>query len=247
MWFMIMIYELFCISFGQMFAAFTPNELLASLLASASWGFTLGFCGALVPTDAIPAFWRSWMVWVDPYHYLLEGMLAVAIHDLPVVCKPEEFSRFQPPSGQSCDDYAAPFVAAHGGYVQTSERGLCELCTYATGDQFAAGTSIFYNHRWRNAGIVLAFVAFNFGVVFLATWLKFDGARLLPRMPTMAWKSKLSSAWRKDKSNETGKSDSLPTPEFDGQHERDEDDSHSELYLDAQETRFATAHLHATC
>ena len=237
MWLMIMIYELFCVSFGQMFAAFTPNELLASLLASASWGFTLGFCGALVPTEAIPSFWRSWMVWVDPYHYLLEGMLAVAIHELPVVCKPEEFSRFQPPSAQSCEAYAAPFIAAHGGYVQTGGQGLCEMCTFATGDQYAAGIGVFYDHRWRNAGIALGFVLFNFAVVFLATWLKFDGARLLPRVPTMTWKAKPSFAWRTPKLNKPGQLESSHASETTWQRERDQGDVRAEPSADARKTR----------
>ncbi|CAK4034456.1 ABC-2 type transporter [Lecanosticta acicola] len=179
MWLMIQIYELYYISFGQMFAAFVSSEMLASLLSTAFFLFILSFCGAFVPTNAIPSFWRSWMVWIDPYHYILEGMLSVAVHDLPVICKPDEFSRFYPPPGQSCESYTAPFIAEVGGYVQTTAQGLCEMCQYSSGDQYAAGSNIFYHHRWRDAGIALAFVAFNFSIVLLATWLRFEGGRMI--------------------------------------------------------------------
>lgn len=42
----------------------------------------------------------------------------------------------------------------------------------------AAGIAFSYENRWRDLGIALAFVVFNFSVVLLATWFVFEGMKL---------------------------------------------------------------------
>jgi ABC-type multidrug transport system permease subunit len=44
----------------------------------------------------------------------------------------------------------------------------CEYCSLTVADQFLASDQIYYSQRWRNFGIVLAFIAFN---IFMATLL----------------------------------------------------------------------------
>ncbi|ROW15604.1 hypothetical protein VPNG_02208 [Cytospora leucostoma] len=143
-------------------------------------GFPSGFtflCVLLFELYYLPYFWRSWMYWLTPFHYLLEAFLAVAIHDQPVQCANKEFARFSPPPGQSCDSYAASYVSQAGGYLQTASdgSGMCEYCQYATGDQFGASFSVYYSHIWRDFGIVCAFIVFNYFVVYFATFLRFRG------------------------------------------------------------------------
>ena len=60
-WLMLMAFEVFYVSFGQMMAAVSPNAMFASLLIPALFSFVLAFCGVLVPPQAIPYFWRDWM------------------------------------------------------------------------------------------------------------------------------------------------------------------------------------------
>lgn len=79
------------------------------------------------------------------------------------------------PPGQTCQSYALPYIQQAGGYVQVASDGLCEFCQYATGDQFGRGFSVSYSHIWRDLGIFCGFIAFNYGVVFLATFLWFKG------------------------------------------------------------------------
>jgi ATP-binding cassette subfamily G (WHITE) protein 2 (SNQ2) len=172
---MLMLFELFYVGFGQAIASFAPNELLASLLVPVFFLFVVSFCGIVVPYVALPYFWRSWMYWVSPFHYLLEGFLAVAAHDQPVVCSATEFARFSPPAGRTCQDYTREQTSAMGGYVQTGLDGLCELCAYKNGDEFAKGFNVYYSHIWRDFGIFIGFVVFNFAVVYLSTWLRFKG------------------------------------------------------------------------
>lgn len=83
------------------------------------------------------------MYYITPFRYMLEGFLAVAVHDRPVVCASNEFARFPPPPGQTCQSYTQGYIAQVGGYVQNGSNGLCELCQYANGDEFVSSPSFF--------------------------------------------------------------------------------------------------------
>jgi ATP-binding cassette subfamily G (WHITE) protein 2 (SNQ2) len=137
-WMLLMLFELFYVSFGQAIASFSPNELLASLLVPTLFLFVVCFCGIVVPYAALPYFWRSWMYYLTPFRYLLAGFLGVAVHDVQVVCEPRELARFAAPPGQTCQSYTQPYIQQAGGYVQTGAEGLCEFCQYATGDEFVS-------------------------------------------------------------------------------------------------------------
>lgn len=171
----VMLFELYYVGFGQAIAAFSPNELLASLFVPLFFLFVVSFCGVVVPAAQLPYFWRQWMYWLTPFHYLLEAFLATSIHDQPVQCKEGEFARFPAPPGQTCESYAQSYVSQAGGYLQTGADGLCEICQYATGDEFGRQFSVYYTNIWRDFGIVCAFIAFNYAVVYFATYLRFRG------------------------------------------------------------------------
>ena len=172
---LVLLFELYYISFGQAIAAFSPNEMLASLLVPIFFLFVVSFCGVVVPPMQLPTFWRRWMYWLSPFHYLLEGFLGAAIHKQPVECADNELAKFGPPPGKTCEEYAGPYTKQAGGYVRTGAGGMCEFCQYANGDQFGRGFSVYYSHIWRDFGIFCAFIVFNYAVVYFATWLRFKG------------------------------------------------------------------------
>ncbi|KAK4695338.1 ATP-binding cassette, subfamily G (WHITE), member 2, PDR, partial [Lecanoromycetidae sp. Uapishka_2] len=190
-WMMLMLFELFYVSFGQAIASFSPNELLASLLVPVFFLFVVSFCGVVVPFAALPHFWQSWMYYLTPFRYLLDGFLGAAVHGRPVVCSSTEFARFAPPPGQTCQSYTKSFIAMAGGYVQNGSGGLCEFCQYATGDEFAAGFNVYYSNKWLDYGVFWAFCVFNFIVVFVCSWLWLGGGKRI--------KDSLSPAARKQK------------------------------------------------
>ncbi|KZF21113.1 hypothetical protein L228DRAFT_222166 [Xylona heveae TC161] len=189
-WMLLMLFEVYYVGFGQAIASFAPNELLASLLVPVFFLFVVSFCGVVVPYAGLPYFWRSWMYWLTPFHYLLEGFVAVATHGIPINCSQSEYARFTPPAGQTCEQYTRGFVRAVGGYVREVD-GMCMFCQYANGDQFAAGFNAFYSHKWRDYGIFFAFCIFNFMVVFFCSWLMLKGGHRL--------KSRIRSASNKEK------------------------------------------------
>lgn len=177
MWLWIILFEFFYLGFGMAIASFSPNELLASLLVPVFFLFVVSFCGVVVPAAAIPYFWRSWMYWLTPFHYLLEGMLGLVIHNVPVKCDTVELAIFNPPPGQSCASYAGAFATQSGGYVQTQPNGQCGFCQYSSGDVFGASFSVYYSHLWRDFGFFWAYILFNFAVVFFCSWLYLSGGR----------------------------------------------------------------------
>ncbi|GIK06980.1 hypothetical protein Aspvir_002633 [Aspergillus viridinutans] len=180
-WMLLMVFELYYVSFGQFIAAFSPNELFASLLVPSFFTFVIAFCGVVVPYAALPHFWRSWMYWLTPFHYLLEGFLGVLTHNIPVRCVSREMTQFSPPPGETCQSYAGAFAKQAGGYVQDAPGGLCSYCPYSVGDAFAAGFNVFYSHKWRNYGIFWAFTMFNFVAVYFFSWLYLHGVGDLKR------------------------------------------------------------------
>ncbi|KAI9848005.1 MAG: hypothetical protein M1838_000677 [Thelocarpon superellum] len=184
-WMLVMLFEIFYVGFGQGVASFAANDLLASLLVPVFFLFIVSFCGVVVPFQALPYFWRSWMYYLTPFRYLLSGFLGVLLHNLPVECADTEFARFSPPAGQTCEQYTSAFVKMVGGYVQERD-GLCNFCQYANGDQYLANLNIYYSDRWLDYGVFAAFCVFNFMVVFFCSWLFLRGgarirAALRPR------------------------------------------------------------------
>ncbi|KAL4922815.1 ABC-2 type transporter-domain-containing protein [Aspergillus aurantiobrunneus] len=175
-WMILMLFELFYVGFGQFIAAISPNELLASLLVPCFFTFIVAFCGVVVPYRALPTFWQSWMYWLTPFHYLLEGFLGVVVHNVPMECVEREEAFFSlPPGSASCQEYAGAFVSQATGYVRDAGSGMCAYCLFANGDEFATNFNVMYSNKWRSYGIFWAFVVFNFAAVFFLSWLYLHG------------------------------------------------------------------------
>ncbi|KAI4177704.1 MAG: hypothetical protein LQ343_000167 [Gyalolechia ehrenbergii] len=181
-WMTMMLFEMFYVGFGQAIAAFSPNELLASILVPVFFLFVIAFCGVVVPFPAIPHFWRSWMYYLTPFRYILDAFLGVAVHDRPVRCATSEMARFPAPPSQTCESYTQDFIAMAGGYVQTSANGICEFCQYSNGDEFARGFNVKYSQKWLDYGVIFAYCGFNFAIVFVASWLYLGGTRKIANL-----------------------------------------------------------------
>ncbi|KAJ2716225.1 ATP-binding cassette transporter snq2, partial [Coemansia spiralis] len=153
---------LFSLSLGQAIAAFSPNDVVAAMLDPIFTAMTTLFCGVTIAYPQMPKFWRSWMYWLSPYHYYVEGVITNDLHGAPVRCHAKELYVFEPPANATCAEYAGKWVERATGYLGNPDAtAACQYCPFSAGDQFYTGLDWSFDHRWRNFGILLAFLAFN--------------------------------------------------------------------------------------
>jgi len=177
-WIMFMIFFYFCVSFGQLMGALSPNVGIAMLILPIFNTFLFLFAGILTPPRSIPTFWRSWWYWLNPFHYFLEGIITSVFYHLKIVCAQEDYLFFNPPANQTCGQYSAAFLDVATGYINNPDAtALCEYCTFATGPEFYEQNGWSYDNRWRNFGILAAFFLFNVIVSSMLIWLFRKGKR----------------------------------------------------------------------
>lgn len=166
---MILLTEIYSVTLGQAVAALSPSILVAALFNPFLLVLFSVFCGVTAPPATLPYFWRSWMYRLDPFTYLVEGLVGDVLQDVPVVCKPGEFNVFSPPSGQTCQQYAGKFAEIMGAYIANPDStDSCNYCQFRQGQDFFKGLWIEFDHRWRNFGILIAYTAFNIMVLLIA-------------------------------------------------------------------------------
>jgi ABC-type multidrug transport system permease subunit len=163
---------LFCIvffiyasTFTHMVIAGLPDEQTASAVVVLLFAMSLTFCGVMQPPSALPGFW-IFMYRVSPFTYWIGGMAGAQLHNRAVVCSEAELSTFSPPSGQTCMQYMQKYISVAGGQLLNPEATSdCNYCSLTVADQYLSSTGIQYSQRWRNFGIMWAFIVFN---VFMA-------------------------------------------------------------------------------
>jgi len=123
---------------------------------------------------------------LSPYTYLIEGLLGqgdyspitifyvlmispTALGHQTIRCSDVELVQLNPPNGLSCAQYLNPFISSAGGYlVNPNATTACSFCSMSTADQFlASGFNIFYDHAWRNFGLMFAYIVFNVRLLFV--------------------------------------------------------------------------------
>ncbi|TGJ84785.1 hypothetical protein E0Z10_g3954 [Xylaria hypoxylon] len=169
-----LMYELFSIfahSLAQLCAALMPS-LNATFMANGFFFmFVNTFAGTLSPRPATPTGWR-WYYNVSPLYYLSEGTSADMLYGLDLTCRADEISVFQPSNGTSCQDYAASFLRTATGFLLNPDATIdCQYCRYKDGQSYYIQWGYDFAHRYRNVGIFIGFIAFNYTSVILLTYL----------------------------------------------------------------------------
>ena len=171
-----LITELFSVTLGQTISALTPSTFIAVLLNPFVIIVFALFCGVTIPKPQIPGFWRAWLYQLDPFTRLIAGLVATELHDLPVVCTARELNHFTSPAGQTCGEYMRAFFASGGpGYIVNNATSDCAYCAYRVGDQFYEPLGISFDQRWRDFGILTAFIGSNLFLLFIGSrYLNFN-------------------------------------------------------------------------
>lgn len=116
----------------------------------------------------MPKFWRSWLYQLDPFTRLIGGMVVTELHSLPVICRTSELNTFTSPAGQTCGEYMAAYFAGGGnGYLVNNDTQNCGYCAYDVGDEFYKNFGLSFGNRWRDLGILAAFVGSNLVFLFV--------------------------------------------------------------------------------
>ncbi|TID15216.1 putative multidrug resistance ABC transporter [Venturia nashicola] len=150
----------FASTFAHMAIAGVDTAEVGGNIANLAFSMSLIFCGVLASPRAFPRFW-IWMYRISPFTYLVDGILATGLANTNVICAPNEYLNFQPARG-TCGTYMAPYIARSGGYLANPNATRnCSYCAIGDTNVFLASVSSSYSHRWRNFGIMWAYITFN--------------------------------------------------------------------------------------
>ncbi|PIA13810.1 hypothetical protein COEREDRAFT_99317 [Coemansia reversa NRRL 1564] len=153
---------IFSVTLGQAIAAFSPNDIIASMLNPIFTTMMTLFCGVTIPYLEMPLFWRRWMYYLSPYTYFIEGVITNELHEMPIRCKGRDLFNFNIPNGETCASFAGNWLSSSNGYVRKLDQtGFCEYCPYKFGDEYYANLNWSFVHRWRNFCILIGFIVFN--------------------------------------------------------------------------------------
>ncbi|EPS35460.1 hypothetical protein H072_11135 [Dactylellina haptotyla CBS 200.50] len=164
---------IFAGTFAQMLIAGLPDAATAGTLATLMFSLSLTFNGVVAPPSSLPGFW-IFMYRVSPMTYLVGGITGAAMHDRKITCTDAELAIFPPPKGVTCAKYMADYLAVAPGFLQQDDvnsTSECRYCSVQTSDQILAGSGVFYSQRWRNFGILWAYIGFNIFATILFYYL----------------------------------------------------------------------------
>ncbi|VTT76298.1 unnamed protein product [Fusarium fujikuroi] len=158
-------------TFSHMCVAGAPTAEVGATLGLFLFMMSLVFCGVLVPYSGLPGFW-TFMYRVSPLTYLIGAMISNGVGKQEVTCSKIEFLQFQTPANLTCGEYVGQFVQAVGGALSNpGSNQTCLYCPIASTDTYLGTLSIRYSERWRNFGLLWAFILFDVVAALVAYWL----------------------------------------------------------------------------
>ncbi|KAK3997752.1 ATP-binding cassette transporter [Cladorrhinum sp. PSN332] len=178
---MLLLFFQFCIwvsTFTHLCVSFSETTTDAGNAANFLFVFAFFFCGVLAAPEQMPGVW-TWLYRASPLSYWVSAVLSVGLANVGVECAENEFVRFSPPEGLSCQEYMQEYLGRAGGYLLDNldspagggGQDLCGYCRVAETNVFLKGVSSEYDTRWRNFGIVWVYVLFNVVAACGLYWL----------------------------------------------------------------------------
>ncbi|TPX16070.1 uncharacterized protein E0L32_004065 [Thyridium curvatum] len=116
------------------------------------------FTGFVVPVDYMLG-WCRWINYVDPVAYGFEALMINEFHDREFEC-----TAYVPSPA------LAAYKNATSDHIACSAVGAKPGRSFVLGDDYIGSNYKYYHsHKWRNIGIMIAFIIFFHGVYFVAT------------------------------------------------------------------------------
>ncbi|KGO65937.1 CDR ABC transporter [Penicillium italicum] len=187
-----------CGTFTTLVVASAATAEIGAILALLLFVFCLIFCGVMATPASLPGFW-IFMYRVSPLTYIISGMMSSGLANIDVHCSDIETTLVQPPSGQTCGSYLGAYLKIAGGAVYNPDATSdCQFCTIADSNVFLESISSSYTDRWRNFGLIWAYVAFNIaGTLVLYWYVRVRGSPGLSHVAVWAQKASKYLSWKK--------------------------------------------------
>lgn len=164
----ILAFYIFASTFSHMVIAGVDTADNGAMLANLGFSLSLLFCGVLI----MPSGFWIFMYRVSPFTYLVGGLITVGIARAPVECSSVELNVFDPLPNMTCGTYLQEFMSLAGGkLIDPEATSDCQYCQMETTDPFLAVFNMHYSDRWRNFGILFAYLTFNIFAALFLYWL----------------------------------------------------------------------------
>ncbi|KAM0364299.1 hypothetical protein ACHAO7_011346 [Fusarium culmorum] len=160
-------------TFTHMIIAGLPDSDTAAGILNLIFIMMFAFCGVLAGPNVLPRFW-IFMYRVNPFTYVVEGFLGTTLANAPVTCAANEILDFKPTNGSTCSEFLSAYITEHGGYLHGgsgSSTTECHYCPMANTNSFLKLININFDNRWRDFGLLWAYVLFNCAAAVAIYWL----------------------------------------------------------------------------
>lgn len=171
MFLLVLAFFLFTSTFAHMVIAGIETAEVGSNLSNLLFVLCLLFCGVLATKEALPGFW-IFMYRLSPFTYIIGTMLSTGVANTNVICSEIEVVKLLPPTNLTCGEFLTPFSKAFGGDIYNPDSTTeCRYCALSSTNDFLKSVDIDYANRWRDLGIVWAYVVFNLVAALGIYWL----------------------------------------------------------------------------
>jgi ATP-binding cassette, subfamily G (WHITE), member 2, PDR len=107
-------------------------------------------------------------------------MMSTGTAGVDVVCSMKELVNIDPLSGQTCGAYLKEYLSFAGGRLLNPDATQqCQFCPVANTDTLFATLGIYFEDRWQNFGITMAFTFSNVLIAMGLYWTF--------RVPKQSW------------------------------------------------------------
>jgi ABC-type multidrug transport system permease subunit len=171
MWLLFWVFLMWVSTFAHFCISFAGSADDGGNIANFMFVLAFFFCGVLASPDQMPGFW-IFLYRASPLTYYVSPVLSTGLANVNVTCASNEFTTFDPPANQTCGEYMADHISAAGGYLlESGVASNCHYCKVKETNVYLAAIHADYDTRWRNFGIMWAYVAFNVAAALILYWV----------------------------------------------------------------------------
>jgi ATP-binding cassette subfamily G (WHITE) protein 2 (PDR) len=171
MWLLFWQFLVWVSTFAHMCISFADSANEGGNTANFLFILIFFFCGVLASPAQMPGFW-IFLYRISPLSYWVSAILSTGLANVEVTCASNELTTFSSPEGQTCGDYMANYISTAGGYLlDPNASSDCGYCKIKDTNVYLAAINSEYDTRWRNFGIMWAYIAFNIVAALALYWL----------------------------------------------------------------------------